>query len=117
MTNFIKTLVLSATLLAGAVSFARAQEVPEPRMITLTSGILCASVEEVESILTRVALQEEPYVQGKCWVVDKQVLVLAVPLHWYDNTEGKALVASYTHESGTTMYGFLKFVPKAGDPA
>lgn len=87
-------------------------EVPPPIVMQLRQGLLCETLEEVEVVLSRVAMKEEPFIVGKCQMMRGAVMVKATALYWYENPDGMALLTSYETRDGSVLYGMLRFIPK-----
>jgi len=120
----MRILLTASLFLVGSMANATDLEVPPPQIIAVNKGMFCETPEHVEVILTKIALKEEPNVEG-CGLVQfaARMPTMATPLYWYDNTEVNALVAKLDIVPvGMTVYGWVDVIyhedtaPSPGDP-
>lgn len=89
-----------------------AEEVPEPRMMTLNKGIICDTPFQVETLLTGIALNngqfpEDP-VEG-CGSLTGTFPALVTPLRWYETPIARSLLAKFQNMNGYTQYGWVAY--------
>ena len=106
--------ILSIVALANSVS---AKELPEPTMMTLTSGVICDTEEQVQSMLKEISLgNPRPQIEG-CGFIRGMFPARIDPLYWYETPAASSLLARFTHPfTGYTQYGWIAFEMKTDEP-
>lgn len=109
--------VLALTALLTWSQSALAQEVPEPRVLPVTRGMLCDTHEQLHQLLTALELEgNQARVDGCAMFRSRSpVPVMVTPLEWYEVPKGKALVARFEFLVPTpfapTQYAWIAFTP------
>lgn len=104
---YILGIAIAAMFMA---STAEAQDVPEPTMMVLTKGVICDTEEQVEGVLTLIALRQKLGEVEGCGMIRGRVGALVTPMYWYETPAGKSLVARFDFVNGIgTQYGWVAF--------
>lgn len=103
--------LLTACLVASSV---QADELPEPSMMVLTSGIICDTHDEVTTLLTAISLNDGNYPADApegCGRVVRPFTTMATPMQWYDVPQGRLLITRFDTLQGWTQFGWSAFIP------
>jgi hypothetical protein len=87
----------------------KAEELPQPAMLHLTSGVICDELVEVEMFLTNIALENDIVPIG-CGELRGVMRAFVTPLQWYEIPGYRLLLAKY-EQVGTSwvQYGWMSF--------
>lgn len=111
--NIIKTLC-PALLLVLSASSTKAEDLPSPRMMTISKGIICDTQEQVERLLTGISLNNgefpEDAVEG-CGKLRGILPAIVTPLSWYETPLATSLVARFVAPNGWTQFGWTEYHP------
>ena len=107
MNVFIKTVVIAGVLLAGAMTFAKAEEliVPEPYVKTVYGGQFCTTARSVEIAVTRFSMK----MQGRpmnCFDLKQTVKNGGIsPKYWYETNRFYFLITQFYANDGSSAWG------------
>lgn len=97
-----------------AASSVQANELPEPSMMVLTSGIICDTYDEVTSLLTAISLNNNQFPADPpegCGKVIRPIAMMATPVEWYFVPQGRLLITRFDTMQGWTQFGWSAFIP------
>lgn len=110
----MRSIILSMVLLAMPVM---AQEVPEPKIVHISNGILCDTEEEVQTFLTLLAIhgrivgEEVPSGCGM-FKPPMPLPVMATPKYWYETPQANSLVTHFRFlVNGWEQWGWVSYIP------
>lgn len=106
----LRALLMATFLMAGV---AKAQEVPEPRMMIVKGGIMCDTSEDLKTFLTKTSLNDGQFPEDHgttCgrFVPEMPVPMMVTPTEWYELPEVNILIAHFTFLGNRwEQYGYV----------
>lgn len=121
--NMARIVYLTAAIMFGFMlaDVANGQEVPDPYVDHVRSGVLCDNEEDLEKYLTAVSL-ETPVNSTTCgrFAPRGPIPMQITPLYWYQLPEAIVLVAKLQTFDGWQQFGWIGWKPveqpEAGEP-
>lgn len=111
----LRILILSFAILAGTM--AKAQEVPEPRMMMISGGVLCDTEAQLQTLMTRVSLNNgqwpEDIPEGCGRFTPRQPIPMMVtPKYWYETPMADILFAHFFFmPTAWEQWGYIGYEP------
>lgn len=107
MTRYLASFALTA--LAAVTFSAHAEEIQQPRMMTLTKGIVCETAEASRAAFDWAADHPEAqYVDlaenPQCIFIDAPIVAMVQPLEMHENDVAGVVIGQATPRNGDTRY-------------
>lgn len=108
--------IISILALMWATSVI-AEDVPEPRMMFIRGGIMCATKADLQTFLTKTSLNGGKYPEDHgttCgrFVPEMPVRMMATPDEWYELPEVSILITQFVFlGNGWSQWGYLAVEP------
>lgn len=120
--------LLAALVIATVPGESQAQEVPEPKMMMVNTGMLCDTKDDLETLLTGIHLSNGKFPEvmpetcGR-FVPEQPIPMFVTPLEWYETPSVLVLTAHFVYLSnGWSQFGWVAYIPNpdyvptSGDP-
>ena len=106
------TKALSPMLFLAMMSgTANTEEIPEPYDIVMRNGTICDTVEQIETVITKISVKEDPTTQGCGIYAGAPMPAIVTPLHWYRVPDANILIAQlFFPLAGEIQYAWVQVV-------
>lgn len=89
-------------------------EIPPPKTITLTTGVICDTEDELRTLLSAISLnggREPETAPAGCGRITRAYPAVVTPLEWYVTPLAIVLIARFEAPDGWTQYGWVGYRP------